>query len=77
VATTRSNPYGLTDRQLDILRRLARGHTNAQIAAELVLSVRTVDHHVSAVLSKLGVTSRSEAAAAVSRGDLDTGQFRV
>ena len=41
-----------------------RGRTNAEIAAKLVLSVRTVDHHVSAVLQKLGVTSRREVAGA-------------
>ena len=61
---TRSNPAGLTDRQVEILGLLGKGLTNAEIAARLVLSVRTVDHHVSAVLQKLGVASRKEAAAA-------------
>lgn len=60
--TTRENPAGLTDRQLDVLRLVARGLTNAQIADELVLSVRTVDHHVSAILQKLEVSTRAEAA---------------
>jgi DNA-binding CsgD family transcriptional regulator len=59
---TRNNPSGLTDRQVEILRLLASGKTNAEIAAKLVLSVRTVDHHVSAVLQKLEVGSRREAA---------------
>jgi DNA-binding CsgD family transcriptional regulator/tetratricopeptide (TPR) repeat protein len=63
-ASTRENPAGLTDRQLDVLRLVAEGRTNAEIADELVLSVRTVDHHVSAVLAKLGVATRQEAAAA-------------
>ena len=63
-ATTRENPAGLTDRQVEILRMLADGATNAEIAARLVLSVRTVDHHVSAVLQKLGVPGRREAIAA-------------
>jgi DNA-binding CsgD family transcriptional regulator/tetratricopeptide (TPR) repeat protein len=59
---TRANPSGLTDRQLDVLRLLAAGLTNAEIAAKLVLSTRTVDHHVSAILAKLGATTRREAA---------------
>jgi DNA-binding CsgD family transcriptional regulator/tetratricopeptide (TPR) repeat protein len=59
---TRANPSGLTDRQLDVLALLADGLTNAEIAERLVLSVRTVDHHVSAILTKLGVTSRRQAA---------------
>jgi DNA-binding NarL/FixJ family response regulator len=44
---------------------LAAGSTNAKIAAKLVVSVRTVDHHVSAVLQKLGLTSRRETTRAV------------
>jgi DNA-binding CsgD family transcriptional regulator/tetratricopeptide (TPR) repeat protein len=63
-ARTRANPAGLTDRQLDVLVLLTEGLTNAEIAARLVLSVRTVDHHVAAVLEKLGVRSRRAAAAA-------------
>ena len=62
--TTRENPAGLTDRQVEILRAARRRPTNAEIAARLVLSVRTVDHHVSAVLQKLGVPGRREAIAA-------------
>ncbi|MCE0767339.1 LuxR C-terminal-related transcriptional regulator [Pseudonocardia kujensis] len=62
---TRGNPAGLTGRQLEILRLVAAGLTNAEIAASLVLSVRTVDHHVSAVLQKLGVASRRDAARAL------------
>jgi DNA-binding CsgD family transcriptional regulator len=62
-ATTRANPAGLTARQLAVLELLREGLTNAEIAARLVLSVRTVDHHVAAILSKLGVSSRREAAA--------------
>jgi DNA-binding CsgD family transcriptional regulator len=58
---TRANPAGLTDRQVEILVLLAEGSTNAEIAQQLFLSTKTVDHHVSAVLSKLDVASRREA----------------
>ncbi|MDP9208136.1 MAG: LuxR C-terminal-related transcriptional regulator, partial [Actinomycetota bacterium] len=61
---TRANPAGLTDRQLEVLELLAEGLTNAEIADRLVVSVRTVDHHVAAILAKLNVGSRREAARA-------------
>jgi DNA-binding CsgD family transcriptional regulator/tetratricopeptide (TPR) repeat protein len=61
---TRTNPAGLTDRQLEVLELLAEGLTNAEIADRLVVSVRTVDHHVAAILAKLNVGSRREAARA-------------
>ena len=60
---TLTNPAGLTDRQLEILRLVAAGLSNAEIARRLVVSTRTVDHHVSAILSKLGVHTRRDAAA--------------
>jgi DNA-binding CsgD family transcriptional regulator/tetratricopeptide (TPR) repeat protein len=60
---TRANPAGLTGRQLEILRLVATGLSNAEIAQRLVVSPRTVDHHVSAILAKLGVPTRREAAA--------------
>jgi DNA-binding CsgD family transcriptional regulator len=60
---TRASPAGLTARQTEVLRLLAQGHTNADIARELVLSVRTVDSHVAAVLAKLGAHDRRDAAA--------------
>ncbi len=70
---TRVNPAGLTTRQIDVLRLLSEGYTNAQIASHLVVSVRTVDSHVAAVLGKLGASSRREAAAcAAELGVLDT-----
>jgi DNA-binding NarL/FixJ family response regulator len=62
-ATTRANPAGLTPRELDVLALLAEGRRNAEIAARLVVSEKTVDHHVSAVLRKLGARNRGEAAA--------------
>ena len=68
---TRANPAGLTSRELEILRLVAAGHPNHEIAARLVLSTRTVDHHVSALLGKLGVARRAEAAAAATRAGID------
>jgi len=65
--TTSNNFSGLTNRELEILLLLAEGLTNADIAARLVRSEKTVDHHISAILSKLKVRSRVEAAALVSR----------
>jgi DNA-binding CsgD family transcriptional regulator/tetratricopeptide (TPR) repeat protein len=61
---SRSGPGGLTPRQAEVLALLAAGATNAQIAEHLVITPKTVDHHVSAVLAKLGVASRREAGAA-------------
>ena len=64
MARTRGNPSGLTDRQLAVLALVAEGLTNAEIADRLVLSRRTVDTHVAAVLAKLDVRSRRDAAEA-------------
>ena len=60
---TRQNPAGLTGRQLEVLSLLGQHLTNVEIAARLVVSVRTVDHHVAAVLAKLEAHSRREAVA--------------
>jgi DNA-binding CsgD family transcriptional regulator/tetratricopeptide (TPR) repeat protein len=60
--TTLANPAGLTARQLEVLALLAEGLTNAEIADRLVVSTRTAEHHVAAVLAKLGATTRHEAA---------------
>jgi DNA-binding NarL/FixJ family response regulator len=58
---------GLTEREVEVLRLIAAGLRNADVAARLVVSTRTVDHHVSAILKKLGVRSRSEAVSAAVR----------
>ena len=55
--------HGLTQRELEVLRLIAAGKTNKAIAAELVLSERTVDRHVSNIFTKLGVSSRAAATA--------------
>ena len=59
----RSSIEGLTQRELEVLRLLARGTTNRGIAQELVISEKTVASHVSHIFTKLGVTSRSAATA--------------
>lgn len=60
-ASTRSHPCGLTDAEMKVLALLAEDLRNADIAAKLHRSVRTVDHHVAAVLAKLGAPTRQEA----------------
>ena len=54
-------PAGLTAREVEILRLVAQGLTDAQVAEELVISRRTVNWHLTSIYSKLGVTSRSAA----------------
>jgi DNA-binding CsgD family transcriptional regulator len=64
---TRAGVAGLTPRQREVLDLIVSGATNAEIARTLVITPKTVDHHVSAVLAKLGVASRREAGAAAER----------
>jgi DNA-binding CsgD family transcriptional regulator len=60
--TTRVHPNGLTPREVDVFKLLQQGLRNSDIAERLHISPKTVDHHVSAILGKLGVHSRREVA---------------
>lgn len=66
-ASTRAHPFGLTPREAEVLCLLCEGLSNAGIAARLHRSVRTIDHHLAAILAKLGVGSRTEAISAAMR----------
>ena len=59
-----ATPGGLTEREVDILRLIAMGNSNREIADSLVLSIRTVERHISNVYAKLGVDGRTARAAA-------------
>ena len=62
-STPSKSPHGLSRRELEVLRHVAGGKTNKEIAAELVLSERTVERHVSNIFAKLGVSTRAAATA--------------
>lgn len=70
-ATTRANAAGLTAREVEVAALLAQGFANSEIANALVLSPKTVDHHVTAVLSKLAVRSRRHVGVAAARAGID------
>ncbi|HET9421568.1 MAG TPA: HD domain-containing phosphohydrolase [Nocardioides sp.] len=71
-AARRPRPAGLTERQVEVLRLVASGRTNRQIAGELTLSPRTVEHHVQDVYARIGVSTRAGAALfAMEHGLLD------
>jgi DNA-binding CsgD family transcriptional regulator/tetratricopeptide (TPR) repeat protein len=65
--STEQNPAGLTRRELEVLSLVAQGLRNAQIAEHLVVSEKTIDHHVSAILRKLDTRTRGEATAEAAR----------
>jgi DNA-binding CsgD family transcriptional regulator len=63
-------PDGLTEREVEVLRLVAAGKTDRQIAEELIISVRTVTTHVSNILNKTGAVNRTEAATYATRRGL-------
>ena len=65
--STRENPAQLTDRELEVLALIAGGLRNRDIAERLFVTPKTVSHHVSAILAKLGARTRGEAAAQAQR----------
>jgi len=70
--TTREHPLGLTRREHEVLDLICAGYTDAEIAKRLFIAVKTVHHHVSAVLAKLGTSTRGAAAAEAIRLGLVT-----
>lgn len=69
---TQANPANLTARQLEVLQLMATGMTNSEIADDLFISKKTVEHHVSAIYSKLGVDTRPKAIATATKIGVST-----
>lgn len=67
---TRANTAGLTNRQVEVLRLMMDGMSNSEIAEHLFISKKTVEHHVSAIYSKLGVDNRAKAISAASKAGI-------
>jgi len=67
---TRENPFGLTNREMEILACLAEGLSNNAIAEKVTLSTRTVEHHITSILQKMNVQSRNEAVAQAIKAEL-------
>jgi DNA-binding CsgD family transcriptional regulator len=65
--TSRANPAGLTAREIEVLQLLVDGLSYAEIAGRLILSEKTIGHHISAILRKLGEPTRARAVAAAVR----------
>lgn len=76
-ASTRQDPSGLTRREIAVLDCIADGLSNKRIATKLAIAEKTVDHHVSSILAKLGAANRTEAAKlALARRSGDTGRAK-
>jgi DNA-binding CsgD family transcriptional regulator len=71
-SSTRTNLHGFTKREAEIFELLAQGLRNSAIAKRLFVTTKTVDHHVSAIFTKLGVSSRAEAIAMASKKPADS-----
>jgi DNA-binding NarL/FixJ family response regulator len=69
-ATVTPMPYGLTEREVLVLRLIVAGRSNRQIGAELFISPKTASVHVTNILRKLGVSTRAQAAALAERAGL-------
>jgi DNA-binding CsgD family transcriptional regulator/tetratricopeptide (TPR) repeat protein len=67
---TRENPFGLTQREMEVLGCLAKGQNNKAIAEHLSLSTRTVEHHIASIFRKMGIQSRVEAVAMAVKDNL-------
>ena len=68
--TRQRHPAGLTDRELEVLRLIAQGHTNKKIAEALVVTEKTAGHHVEHIYAKAGVSTRVGAALFAMHHDL-------
>jgi DNA-binding CsgD family transcriptional regulator len=75
--STRANPAGLTNREVEILGFLILGMRNSAIAARLFLASKTVDHHLSAIFTKLAVSSRGEAVVRARELGIEPAKSRV
>jgi DNA-binding NarL/FixJ family response regulator len=69
-ATSQAHPAGLSAREVEVVRLVAAGLTNAEVAERLFLSSRTVDWHLGSIYRKLGIHSRTEAARFAAEHDL-------
>ena len=65
-----AHPDGLSEREVEVLRLIAAGRSNREIADQLVLSLRTVEHHIARIYPKIGARGRADATTYALRRDL-------